>query len=209
MDTVIAVNYSPHERAERFASAEAAATKALSLAPDHAWATLCMGIVLTLTNRASQGIAECERALALDRNLAHAQGYMGLAKFLLGRGEETVSHVQEALRISPRDARAYVWLTGAGHASVSLGRDQEAVEWLHRSIEMHRGYLMSHYALAAALANLDRLEEARTAVQKVLSLDPNFSIARLRATPISDNPIFLARRERLLAGLLKAGVPEG
>ena len=31
---------------------------------------LCLGVVQILTNRAAQGIAECERALALDRNLA-------------------------------------------------------------------------------------------------------------------------------------------
>ena len=32
--------------------------------------TLALGCVQIYTNRAAQGIAECERALALDRNLA-------------------------------------------------------------------------------------------------------------------------------------------
>ena len=60
------------DRAARFAAAEAAAIKALSLAPDHAFAHLALGAVYMFTNRAAQGIAECEHALALDRSLAAA-----------------------------------------------------------------------------------------------------------------------------------------
>jgi tetratricopeptide (TPR) repeat protein len=94
-------------RAAQFAAAEAALTKALSLAPQHAFAHQCLGYVQIQTNRALQGIAECERALALDRNLAGAHAMIGFAKSLIGRGEETEAHVQEALRLSPRDTFAY------------------------------------------------------------------------------------------------------
>ena len=99
-------------RAAQLAAAEAALTKALSLAPQHAFAHQCLGYVQIQTNRALQGIAECERALALDRNLAGAHAMIGFAKFLIGRGEETEAHVQEALRLSPRDTFAYTWMTG-------------------------------------------------------------------------------------------------
>ena len=73
------------------------------MAPQHALAHMYLGFVHIFTNRAAQGIAECEQALALDRNLADAHGLIGLAKFFLGRGEETEAHIQEALRLSPRD----------------------------------------------------------------------------------------------------------
>jgi hypothetical protein len=58
------------------------------------------------TKRGAQGIAECEQALALDRNLAVAHGLIGMAKYLLGRGAETETHIHEALRLSPRDILA-------------------------------------------------------------------------------------------------------
>ena len=74
--------------------AEEASTKALSLAPNHARAHSVLGFVQMHTSRAVQGIAECERALALDRNLADAHGFIGLAKYFLGRGEETEAHIQ-------------------------------------------------------------------------------------------------------------------
>jgi hypothetical protein len=75
-----------------------------------------LGIIQILTNRATQGVAECERALALDRNLAHAHAWIGLAKMFIGRATETETHVDEALRLSPRDTRSYIWLLIAGLA---------------------------------------------------------------------------------------------
>src|SRR5947208_9650274 len=50
------------------AAAEAASTRALSLAPNHARAHSVLGLVQSFTSPI-QGIAECERALALDHNL--------------------------------------------------------------------------------------------------------------------------------------------
>jgi TolB-like protein len=73
-------SYATDDRAAAFAMAEAALAKALSLAPEHALAHFVLGLVQTNTNRAPQGIAECERALALDRNLARAHAGLGFAK---------------------------------------------------------------------------------------------------------------------------------
>ena len=83
----------------------------LSLAPNHALAQYLLGDVYIFTNRAAEGIAKCEHALALDRNLAAAHAMIGLAKYFTGRAEETESHVLEALRLSPRDTDAYIWMT--------------------------------------------------------------------------------------------------
>jgi hypothetical protein len=38
---------------------------------------------------------------------------------------------------------------------------------------------------------------------------PGFSVSRFRAGAASDNPRYLAARERLCEGMRKAGVPEG
>ena len=98
------------------AVAEAKLTKALSSVPDHARAHLYLGYVDILTKRAAEGIAECEHALALDRNLAEAHSFIGLGKFFVGRAEETEAHIAEALRLSPRDTLAYRWMADCGHS---------------------------------------------------------------------------------------------
>ena len=123
------------------------------MAPEHAIAHLNLGLILGFTNRSVQAIAECERALTLDRNLAAAQAIIGQNKLYIGRGEETEGHVQEALRLSPRDPWVYTWLMIAGNALAVLGRPEEAISWLRRSLESNRNYPLSHFILAAALAN--------------------------------------------------------
>jgi TolB-like protein len=63
-------NFFVTDPAAAFAAAEAKLTKALSSVPDHARGHMCLGVVDIFTKRAAEGIAECEHALALDRNLA-------------------------------------------------------------------------------------------------------------------------------------------
>jgi hypothetical protein len=66
-----------------------------------------LGLVHIVTKRAAQGIAECEHALALDRNLAEAHSYVGLGKIYIGRAEETEAHI---VRLCG-SVRATRWLT--------------------------------------------------------------------------------------------------
>jgi TolB-like protein/class 3 adenylate cyclase len=193
-----------------FAAAEAKLTKALSSVPDHALGHMTLGYVEIWTKHAAQGIAECEHALALDRNLAHAHATIGMAKIYIGRAEETEAHIAEALRLSPRDTMAYLWMSHAGVANNNLGGYEQAVAWCRRAIEANRNYAHPHFVLGAALAQLGRQDEARFAVKAGLALNPAFSISRARAnwTAMFDDPTHLAQIERVLEGLRKAGVPE-
>jgi TolB-like protein/class 3 adenylate cyclase len=197
------------DRGAHFSAAETNAIKALSFAPDHATAHFVLGGVYIWTNRAAQGIAECEQALALNRNLASAHGYIGMAKYLTGSAAETEGHILEALRLSPRDNAAFSWMLYVGAAKIQLRADAEAVGWLRRSIEANRNLPLAHFWLAGALGLLGVLDEARTAAKAGLALDPDFTIRRLRATRSSDNPTVLAGRDRLCEGMRMAGLPEG
>jgi TolB-like protein/class 3 adenylate cyclase/Flp pilus assembly protein TadD len=196
------------DRKARFEKAEAILTKALSIAPQHARAHLFLGIVQLATNRAAQGISECERALALNRNLADAHGAIGVAKIFIGRSEETEGHIQEAMRLSPRDDSIYRWMHYIGVAKLMLGADAEAVVWLRRCLEANRNYPIAHFHLAAALARLGSLDEARAAVQAGLALDPAFTIQRMRGVTLSDNPTFRAGSKRIREGMRMVEVPE-
>ena len=197
------------DRSARLSTAETNAIRALSLAPDRALAHRVLGTIYNMTNRPAQGIAECEQALALDRNLADAHAVIGMAKYYLGRAAETERHIVEAFRLSPRDIFAHRWMHFVGMAKIQLGADAEAAGWFRRSIEANRNSPFTHFALAAALGLKGSLDEARTAAAAGLVLNPGFTIGRLRASKPSDNPEFLAGRERLYMGMSLAGVPEG
>src|SRR5271165_6638846 len=124
VDIQVALSFLTDDRTARLAAAEDALTTALSMAPDNALAHLLLGVVQMHTNRDSQGVASCERALDLDRNLAAAHAQIGDGKLLLGQPEETEAHIQEALRLSPRDRDVYLWCMFAGLAKFQLGREE-------------------------------------------------------------------------------------
>jgi TolB-like protein len=197
------------DRSARLATAEATLIKALSIAPRHARAHAILGLVQISTNRAAQGIAKCEQALVLDRNFAMAHAFMGNAMSQLGRAAETEARVNEALRLSPRDTYAGYWMVWVGFAKLQLSADTEAVTWLRRGLEANHNYPGGHFHLAAALGLLGSQSEARAAALTGLALDPTFTLRRYRAAVSSDNPIYLAGRERIYEGMRIAGVPEG
>jgi TolB-like protein/Flp pilus assembly protein TadD len=161
VDAISAGSYVTDDRAGRLAAAETTLIKALSLAPEHPQAHLLWGYLQISTNRAAQGIAECERALALDRNLAGAHAWIGIAKVYMGRSSETEAHIREALRLSPRDTGAFRWMHFVGVAKAHLNADAEAIIWMRRSVELNRNYAVGHFHLAAALARLGQIDQAR------------------------------------------------
>jgi TolB-like protein/class 3 adenylate cyclase/tetratricopeptide (TPR) repeat protein len=198
------------DRAAHLAAAEAALTKLLILEPDNARFRFTYGLVLVFSNRAAQGVAEYDRALALDPNLAGVHAQIGNAKIALGRAQETEGHVLEALRLSPRDTAAYGWAQIAGNAKLFLGANEDAIVWFRRSTQINSGYAITRFFLSAALAELGRVDEARAEVQIGLASSPQFTISRYRAGMLSQgNPEVLERREEVIAFMKKAGVPEG
>ena len=196
--------------AAAYSRAETKQLKALSLVPDHARGHLGLGSTYIFSKRAAQGVAQCEHALALDRNLAQAHAMIGMAKTLIGRPEEAEAHIREAFRHSPRDLHAYMWLHWEGLAKICLGHWEQAVATYRRSIEANRSFHAAHFLSAAALARLDRWDEARTLVNSGLALNRGMTISRARAlwTAFSDDPAYLTALEPVFEVLGKIGLPE-
>ncbi len=209
VDMVVGETWLSDDRASRLAAAEATLKKVLSLAPNHAWAHVVLGNVQLSTNRADLAVAESKRALALDRNVAGAHALIGLAKYCTGQGAETEAHVKEAFRLSPRDIFAPHWFAIIGASKLQISADAEAISWFCRSIEASRIYPVVHFLLGATLALVGSQGHARAAAKAGLALVPSFTIRRFRDGAFTDNPTYLAQRERIYEGMRLAGVPEG
>jgi TolB-like protein/class 3 adenylate cyclase/Flp pilus assembly protein TadD len=207
-DVLVGAIYTTDHREERLAAAEALLIKGISIAPRNYWAHLWLGFIQIQTNRASRAIGELEQALKLNRNLGAAHAWIGQAKITMGRGEEAEAHVNEAFRLSPNDAVTFIWTHIRGLAKLHLGADEEAVTLFRRSVDSSRNYPLNHFYMAAALGHLGRLDEARAEIKAGLALAPKYSVARFLSMAESDNPIYLAQRERIAEGMRKAGVPE-
>jgi TolB-like protein/Tfp pilus assembly protein PilF len=204
-----ATGYYVDDRAERLASAEANLNRVLSQSPNNARAHYLIGRAFAQDKRGAQGIAESERALALNPNLASAHSLIGLAKLFDGHPEETESHELEALRVSPYDTEADVWVEYIALAKMHLGAYEEALGFFRRARELNPNYATGRFNMAADLVELGRLDEARAEVQAGLALNPGFTLRRYRDGAQSDNPVFLKGRARIIEDMRKAGVPEG
>jgi TolB-like protein len=201
--------YASDDRAGQIRAAEAAATRALTLAPDNPNAHVTYGTVLYAMCAPERALREFKLAIGLDGNLAIAHAYLGLMKFFLGRAGETRAHVEDAIRLSPRDPLLFRWHFFIGLADIYLGRVVRGIESVRKSVEINPNWGLSQFVLAGALAIAGLLAEAAEVCGTAQRLVPNFTIAKYRAEAISDNPVYLAQREYFDKGLRLAGVPEG
>ena len=167
------------------------------------------GHVDIYTKRAAQGIAECEHALALDRNLATAHAFIGLGKIFVGRAEETEAHIAEAARLSPRDNMGFRLDEFCGRRE-ARPRQLRAGGRMVSTVERGQPKLSVTYFQSAGRPRAPwSTDEAHSAVKTGLALNPAFAISRVRAawTARSDNPKYLAQLEPIFDGMRKAEVP--
>jgi tetratricopeptide (TPR) repeat protein len=97
-----------------------------------------------------------------------------------------------------------------GLANLHLSRWEQAITWYQRSIEANRNFPYIYFVFGAGLAQLGRLDEARSATKTGLALIPTFTVTRFHATwaAMSDDATYLSQLEPILEGMRKAGTPE-
>jgi hypothetical protein len=94
---------------------------------------------------ASPAGAWCDRTARVDCQRGSSQRIASTANASAPRRESRRSffreaHIDGALRLSPRDTNAYMWLAVAGFAKLLVSRDEEAIALLRRAIETNRNY---------------------------------------------------------------------
>jgi adenylate cyclase len=184
--------------------------RALAINPNHAYAYFIKSSILAVEKKPEEAVAAAEIAISLNPNLAPVYGWIGNLQIRLGHAEQTVTYVQKALRLSPRDPSLANWLSFIGRAQFYLGRDGEAIDTLHRAAAVNQTISGTHLHLAAAYALTNRAAEAHESLAEFEKLEPNTTISMVKAETktMSDNATFLQQRERLYDGLRKAGMPE-
>jgi TolB-like protein/DNA-binding winged helix-turn-helix (wHTH) protein/Tfp pilus assembly protein PilF len=147
-----------------------------------------------------QATAEAERMLALKLPAADVCGCAASALSLLGRSEEALELIGQALR--PPGLRWYL-LSFLGQVYYLAGKPEEAITPLKQYLARYPNILGAHLNLAAVYSELGKETEARAEVAEVLRLNPTFSLeVHKERAPIKDP----AALERHLAALRKAGL---
>jgi DNA-binding SARP family transcriptional activator/TolB-like protein/Flp pilus assembly protein TadD len=189
-------------------AAEAArlAERAVMLDPGDARALTLAGHVRGfLGKHPEEASALHERAIALNPNLAIAWCFSGLAHFYMGRHAEALRRINQAIRLSPSDPHIFFFDMALIMPYLMSGDCVRAVEAGRRAIELNPLFSSAYKGYLAALGWMRRDREAAEVLQRLLALEPGFSVeAALDRSPLT-RPEDIARYAE---GLRLAGLRE-
>lgn len=168
---------------------------------------------LARKGRSKEALEQIDRALMLSPNDANTRLSQARILNASGRAEEAERAVRQAMRLNPHYDPDY--LTVLGQALLHQERYDEAAEFVERAVKRQPDNDQHYVTLAILYGHLGRLADARAAAAKYNALAAKGSWAPLTVQEVGYwwyGNIFdydEIYRERLLAGLRKAGVPEG
>jgi adenylate cyclase len=200
-----APNFQTRGLLEALTSAEAVARRAVALDSGDAEARSYLGWALWMRGDYKGAVAEAERALATTPNLALAHHVLGAALIFSGRPQEGLTALQRSIRLDPRHSRLAVRLH---HVAIGLYfcRDYEAaIEAAKLTIRAYPEFPNTYRWLAAALGQTGRIEEAKEALEKAITIAPAAFDMYVRRRVPWQRPEDYAH---MLEGLRKAGMPE-
>jgi DNA-binding SARP family transcriptional activator len=182
------------------------AERAIVLDPFDARALTIAGHVRAyLHRRLREALALHERALSLNPNLAMAWALSAVAYAYIGDPEEAERRNNRYKKLSPLDPHAFFYDTFFIHIHL-LKRDFESAVAFGRTVsEMNPSFSASYKFYLVALGHTGRTQEAAVVRQRLLLLEPDFTVERFMAT----TPLEREGDRALYAeGLRLAGVPE-
>jgi adenylate cyclase len=150
-------------------------------------------------------LAALDRALVLNGNSAQALRASGWVRLRSGDPGTATEHFTRAIRLSPLDSFTCQAFAGLGIAHMMAGDYEEAVKFARQAMSEQPRNAVAYRIVAASLALLGRIEEARAAMRALLAETPNFSMSRMQKNIPYQDAEFV---ERYLRGLREAGAPE-
>ncbi|MBL8487663.1 MAG: winged helix-turn-helix domain-containing protein [Rhodocyclaceae bacterium] len=132
-----------------------------------------LGMIHSARGQFEQALAEADAALDLNPNDAYVHDRRGITLMYLGRLDEALASMQFAARVDP-SVRGLGSEFSLALATYSLRRYDDALRIAERALERYPGAPDLHAIRAAALARMDRRDEARQAVGDLRRAAPFF-----------------------------------
>jgi tetratricopeptide (TPR) repeat protein len=195
-----------HEPAAKMAEAARLADRGVQLDPQDAHGLAIAGHVrATAGGRLRESLALHERALQLNPNLAMAWSLSALAHAYAGNSVEADRRVARYKALTPMHPHAFALDTSRIVAAL-VQRDYHAAVAAGREVsEMNPGYAASCKPYLSALGHLGDLQEAGIVRQRLLGIQPDFSLRKFSAQSPFERTEDL---EHVRVGLRLAGIPD-
>jgi len=165
------------------------------------WAGFSLG--MDAHDRAA-AFAALEAALAISPSSALTYILGSVVLGWSGEAERAIEWSEQGMRLSPFDSWTWAAFDAQAMSHLLRGRFEEACHAAYKSVQANPAHSITYVQLAAALARLGRLDEARAAAARVIELQPGFRYGRQFAG-VNCAPALAAA----LGGALQdAGLPE-
>ena len=146
-----------------------------------------------------------DRALDLDVNLAVAWQRSGWVRRYAGEPDRAIESLNKAIRLNPLDPRVFLTHSAMAFAHFIAGRDGESARSAAMALRVKPNWPPALRMTIASNAMRGQAEEAKRALNVYLGIDPEVSITKVcKYYPFRRK----ADRQRLIAAMHKAGVPE-
>ena len=200
--------YGPADEAAARSSAQSILERALRAEPTSIPVLEAHCRFLSATNQFVECLVSCARILSLDPWDGQALYLMGLAQLQLGRFDDALETFKQADRFDTPEISRWTWSLGAGWVSLLMRRNEEAAQWLQRSIAITPASGRTHMLLAVAYERLGLHDEAKAAMAQGLALRPNSTTANVDLPIENASPAFLTENRRIKATMVEIGLPE-
>ncbi len=174
------------------------ATEGVKLAPEDSRCHVYLSDAYLFTGQYELALDEIGKAIALNPNDANALTRLATCLAKAGRAEEGLAAARRAIAANPFHPE-YYWSDMAIVAYAA--RQYEEALAASRRLAVHGRY-SDHARVAACLAQLGRMEEAREAAATVLRLKPDFNLQTEYFTYMDP-----ADTAHVKDGMRKAGLP--
>jgi adenylate cyclase len=173
------------------------AQKAVALGGDDYDNYWSLAVVLLYRHEYERAFAFYARALAANPNYPNLLVDFAEALVYVGRAEEAIGRIREAMRFNPIHPDWYDWVLAL--ASFHSGRYAEANEALQAMVDPPPFYRPLG---VATLVRLGRREEAVAAARELLRVDAGYTVARQYLLPYKR----VEDRDAYVSSLLEAGL---
>lgn len=163
---------------------------------------------LSATNQFVESLVTCATTLSFDPWNGLALYHVGLAQMRLGRFEDALSTFRLADRFDTPEVSRWTWLVGAGWTNLLMGRNEDALPWLQRSIAITPASGRTYFLLAVAYQRLGRTSEANAAFAKAMALRPGSTAVNVEPPLRNSSPVFLEASNRIMRSMIEIGLPE-
>jgi adenylate cyclase len=179
------------------------AQKAIEADRNDYWSYGALGGAELYMGHHERALASLEHAVVLGPNCADMRAMISLILNYLGRPDEGLPEIEQAMRLNPHHPAWYLLVQG--RALYLLGRHEETATVLERMGDAGAEFLPTYLLMIANYMAIGCSSDAHDIMAKLLEMSPDFTLAQVsQIVPFKEKEDF----DRFVERLQEAGLPE-